>query len=365
MVNYTYDGLYRLTGEKRSAYGGGDPGVTYNYGYVYDDAGNRTQFITMDQSNNVLTTTNYSYDAANKMQSPGTFTYDDAGNTTQIVSADQLTTTNNTWDYRNLMTEWQKTGQTTQDFLYDGNGMRIRTTPSGGTPTDYLLDGAQIAEAINGSNVTSYVGPGLTQVITPSMRTVYHADGLGSTRAINVETSGVVTEAAIYDAYGNRMQEYLQTGQTSPILGYAGGWGYYDDPTGLDYLQHGSYDPKVGRFVSRDPIGYRGGLNTYRYAADNPCSYVDPSGLCCVDQCMKYEDPRQFQGPGNAIAGGGIGTIPGVIIGGIVGGPAGAIIGGVVGAGGGVAGGFIGNGRDGANARNELFARVHSVLQPK
>jgi len=74
-VDYEYDDLYRLVHEHRTAYNGGDPGVAYEYNFAYDDAGNRTSWQTVGGS-----TISYTYDAANKMTSPGTFTYDDKGN---------------------------------------------------------------------------------------------------------------------------------------------------------------------------------------------------------------------------------------------------------------------------------------------
>ena len=39
------------------------------------------------------------------------------------------------------------------------------------------------------------------------------------------------------------------------------------------------YDPMAGRFVSRDPIGFRGGINLYNYTGSNPINRADPSGL--------------------------------------------------------------------------------------
>ncbi len=54
---------------------------------------------------------------------------------------------------------------------------------------------------------------------------------------------------------------------------------YYDAETGLLYNHHRYYDPKTGRFLTSDPIGLKGGLNTYSYALNNPLRYTDPDGL--------------------------------------------------------------------------------------
>ena len=61
-------------------------------------------------------------------------------------------------------------------------------------------------------------------------------------------------------------------------FGFAGG--LYDQDTNLVHFGARDYDPEVGRWITKDPIGFGGGdTNLYGYVAGDPVNFVDPSGL--------------------------------------------------------------------------------------
>ncbi|MCF6264253.1 MAG: RHS repeat-associated core domain-containing protein [Xanthomonadales bacterium] len=59
---------------------------------------------------------------------------------------------------------------------------------------------------------------------------------------------------------------------------------YFDSETGLYYNYFRYYDSETGRYVTSDPIGLGGGLNTFSYSKSSPVTYYDPMGLC--PQCV-------------------------------------------------------------------------------
>jgi RHS repeat-associated protein len=57
-----------------------------------------------------------------------------------------------------------------------------------------------------------------------------------------------------------------------------GRFGVAADPSGLLFMKMRYYDAASGRFVSPDPLGYRAGVNLYRYCNNSPIRYIDPLG---------------------------------------------------------------------------------------
>jgi RHS repeat-associated protein len=106
----------------------------------------------------------------------------------------------------------------------------------------------------------------------------YQCDHLGTPQEIT-DQNGNTAWSAQYKAWGEateqRSEFAQQIGLTNPIR-FQGQ--YHDHETGLHYNRHRYYDPRVGRFISKDPIGYSGGLNLYQYVP-NPTGWIDPLGL--------------------------------------------------------------------------------------
>jgi RHS repeat-associated protein len=98
-------------------------------------------------------------------------------------------------------------------------------------------------------------------------------DHLGSVRLVVNTATGNVVQRIDYDEWG------VVANDTSPGLqpfGFAGG--LYDTDTGLVRFGKRDYDPEVGRWISKDPIGFSGGENLYVYAGNDPVNLVDASG---------------------------------------------------------------------------------------
>ena len=103
------------------------------------------------------------------------------------------------------------------------------------------------------------------------------ANRLGSIAvAVSVATGSVAAEAE-YDSFGTR-RIVAGTEVDMPCYGYTGR--EHDPESGLIYYRARHYDPALGQFLQRDPIGFAAGyLNLYIYVWNDPYNWTDPSGL--------------------------------------------------------------------------------------
>ena len=78
------------------------------------------------------------------------------------------------------------------------------------------------------------------------------------------------------DSFGVVFQDSLP--ELFVPVGFAGG--LYDADTGLTRFGFRDYDPQIGRFTAKDPLGDTGGdHDVYDYCIDDPVTMNDPSGL--------------------------------------------------------------------------------------
>lgn len=97
-------------------------------------------------------------------------------------------------------------------------------------------------------------------------------DHLGSTTALS-DSTGAVTAAQTYDSFGNGTNANFPTRYQYTDR-------EFDAFSKLYYYRARFYDPKLGRFISEDPIGFAGGdVNLYGYVRNMPLWYRDPRGL--------------------------------------------------------------------------------------
>jgi len=58
-----------------------------------------------------------------------------------------------------------------------------------------------------------------------------------------------------------------------------------------------TYSPELGRWFKRDPAGHVDGMHLYQYARGRPCTWLDPFGLLCDDECEEGDlsTPQLFE----------------------------------------------------------------------
>ena len=248
---------------------------------------------------------------------PGTETlsYDADGN----LSGDARWTY--TWDNQNRLIKMEtKSAMITAgapndvlEFTYDGVNRRVRKKfiRNGSTVYDeyYLYDGWNITGRFRGSSVTKTLIQKYAWGLDAS-GTLHGAGGVGGLLWVEDAATTTTRWFPAYDGNGNVMallednansatagylnlfHEYGPFGESLSKRGVMDSFGHNcpfqfstkwtDEETGLIYYGHRYYDPKHGRWLSRDPIGEAGGVNLYGFVGNDGVNRWDYLGLADV-----------------------------------------------------------------------------------
>jgi RHS repeat-associated protein len=272
------------------------------YTYGYDLASNRT-------SETVATTTTTSTpNTVNEItsQSGGvnrTLTYDLNGS----ITSDGGTRTFE-WDGANRLVAINYTGFTTRsEFTYDGlnrvakivekTGQTINSTRKIVWLGQEKVEFRDATDAVTQRNYPQGQYVGTTAYF-------YTRDHLGSIREM-FTGGGTVVARYDYDPYG---RSTTLLGTTPTDFNFTGL--YRHSKSNLDLAVYRTYDPDLGRWLSRDPIAENGGLNLYQYSRNDPTDLVDPLGQ---NPIAIGAGIGTFFGPEGTIIGAGIGAIVAVV----------------------------------------------------
>lgn len=322
IATYGYDDLDRLNSLTHGVSGGS---AFLDYGYTHDQVGNRkTRTGTSPQSYNydevyrllqaVTTngTENYTYDeVGNRKTGPGfkdtayvyneanqvttgrklQYAYDNYGNqNARVIPNAPEKSWVQSWDFENRLIKAELikgSEHKTVMFKYDPLGRRIEkkmvTVIGGITKTStysYVYDNEDIVQeslTTDSDTTKTYFTQGLSIDEHLALERngsfyFYHADGLGSITAITDSAQQVVQS---YD--------YESFGPVKPTTTFANSYTFtgreWDKETGLMHYRGRPYDMREGRFMSKDPSSFNGGLNLYGYVQNNPINFIDPDGL--------------------------------------------------------------------------------------
>ena len=279
---YTYTGMNQVIREEDAVRG-------RTFTYAYDLGGNlleNKKYYLVNGVEELRGTDTYTYSSGWKDQLTSfngkAITYDAMGNPLSYMGM------NLTWEKGRQLKTLKKSGTLSQ-YVYDNDGRRIQKTV-GDKVIRFYLDGDKIiAQKEEGGERMDFLydEKGTPFAFEYQGKMYFYQTSLQGDIIGIVDSEGSQVVVYRYDAWGEVLVSSDASGfglsQINPLRyrGY-----YYDQETGLYYLQTRYYDPKVRRFLNADDASVLTKdpeqlteKNLYAYCDDNPVMYRDDTGM--------------------------------------------------------------------------------------
>ena len=241
--------------------------------YQYDANGNRTALMGTRKARYVYASDSNRLTQITQYGRTRRLTHDENGD---LISDTPAFGATRQYQYnaQNQLTASQSGSQSTQ-YRYDPRGYRFsKARASHATKYfNYSPDGVLLSES--GNKIYIYFAGRVVAMMHGSQLYFVHSDHLGRPERITDQQQTTQWQAKLMPF--DRSVIYASSAIEEFNLGFPGQ--YYDKESGLWYNIHRYYDASTGRYITSDPIGLAGGMNTYVYAIGNPVLFTDPRGL--------------------------------------------------------------------------------------
>ncbi len=179
-------------------------------------------------------------------------------------------------------------GSVTETVIYNALGQRIRR--SGGAAGTVLYAHDEAGHVLGeydgtGALVEETVWLGDIPVASLRPRTgggvdifYVHTDQLNTPRAVTRASDNMLMWSWFSDPFGTDAANENPAGAGTFTYNLRLPGQVFGGPAGLHYNYLRDYDPALGRYAESDPIGLKGGINTYTHVS-NPLSETDRFGL--------------------------------------------------------------------------------------